>query len=66
MHCSLTQQYNWFVFLFSLSFPSLTRSFSIWMDKVEELELPEFTAVVQKTLNGHQFPLPPLPWKAAA
>ena len=26
MHCSLTQQYNWFVFLFSLSFPSLTRS----------------------------------------
>ena len=36
------------------------------MDKVEELELPEFTAVVQKTLNGHQFPLPPLPWKAAA
>ena len=34
----------------------------IWMGDEDELELPEFTAIVKKTLEGHQFPLPPLPW----
>jgi hypothetical protein len=34
----------------------------IFLGKEEELELPEFTAVVEKTLAGEQFPLPPLPW----
>tara|TARA_B100000780_G_C21007921_1_gene403502 strand:+ start:340 stop:771 length:432 start_codon:yes stop_codon:yes gene_type:complete len=34
----------------------------IWMGKEEELEFPAFEAVVKKTLAGHSFPLPPLPW----